>query len=615
MSQIKAKEDEDRMPPSLKWHRFHDHQTQNPFKSYLTRTIVSDNEFIDDCNQSMDSLLVFAGLFSAVTTALIVESYKDLKPEPMARTEQVLDAILTRMTNPNTTYHVDIQSFKARRSTLFTNSLLFLSLFFSLIAALGALLIKQWTRKIFMGLNEIRSTRRRAREHFKRVEGLKRWHMSWYISWIPMLLHLALVLFAIGLISWLQSLSWQLFVTLICISAFAVAGYFVFAIIPAFSPDAPFRWPVSGVFRYLRRFAPSHPPRTILPVTTELPLVESQGKELRVTFTTPLGNIHELNDDFRDAVPDALDGRILVDTLMRADTPAEVEGVVETWRKELAASTMSADISDTDKLILLEKMSMCALSCRIYEGDKFEIPEGSGMERATNLVRFLEHFLQLTTLSDSRFLPPLAIISSHIQYLLKRAISKSSMPEICLHGNTLALISLATGELGHLALADQVVMGIRDAGPAARHWTQRGFKTPPPQYRYRDAQFDRYQQLTTPYFYHLTLLIIRASSNNPLDPISLRELQEDSRLAIFCGAHNEFIDEEKNVWTLLSGFLRREWDRQQAAAPSVRTWIRTMMRATGWCPYEEDDGSVSVIKVTEAWERDERKKNALASQK
>ncbi|KAG8793162.1 hypothetical protein FRC17_008484, partial [Serendipita sp. 399] len=352
-------DNEDQTPPSLKPTHFHDHILHNPFKDYLAKSSVSDHEFIEDCNQSMDSLLVFAGLFSAVTTALIVESYKDLKPESTARMEQILDAMLYRMANPNITYHPITQTFATSRSALVTNSLLFLSLFFSLFAALGALLIKQWIRKVFMGLNEIASSRRRAREHYKRVAGLKKWHMSWYISWIPMLLHLALVLFAIGVISWLKSLHRHLFVLLTCISTLGVAGYVAFAIIPIFSPDAPFRWPVSEALRLFGRAVHSRRSHPLLPIAVELALMKSADEKdsKQMILMTPMERPTELNDDFRDVSLDALDNQLLIDILVQADTPAGVEGIIETWRKGVATSTRSTDISDAHKLILLEKVA------------------------------------------------------------------------------------------------------------------------------------------------------------------------------------------------------------------------------------------------------------------
>ncbi|KAG8833782.1 hypothetical protein FRC17_010093 [Serendipita sp. 399] len=72
---------------------------KDPWASYNAITQGVDEEFLDDCNESMDSLLVFAGLFSAVTTALIVETYKTLKIEPESRTEHLLELILQKLGN------------------------------------------------------------------------------------------------------------------------------------------------------------------------------------------------------------------------------------------------------------------------------------------------------------------------------------------------------------------------------------------------------------------------------------------------------------------------------------------------------------------------------------
>jgi len=49
--------------------------------------------------ESMDTLLVFSGLFSAVLTAFIIEFYKLLQPDPQQVSIDVLTHILLAVTN------------------------------------------------------------------------------------------------------------------------------------------------------------------------------------------------------------------------------------------------------------------------------------------------------------------------------------------------------------------------------------------------------------------------------------------------------------------------------------------------------------------------------------
>ncbi|KAF8870134.1 hypothetical protein BD779DRAFT_1417289, partial [Infundibulicybe gibba] len=49
-----------------------------------------DQDFCAGWNSEIDSLLTFAGLFSAIVTAFTIESYQWLQPSPQDATNQIL---------------------------------------------------------------------------------------------------------------------------------------------------------------------------------------------------------------------------------------------------------------------------------------------------------------------------------------------------------------------------------------------------------------------------------------------------------------------------------------------------------------------------------------------
>ncbi|KDQ62179.1 hypothetical protein JAAARDRAFT_85322, partial [Jaapia argillacea MUCL 33604] len=86
-----------------------------------------DEQMIAGWTNEIDTLLVFAGLFSAVLTAFLVDTYKDLKtPSPSS------PSLAPSPGPPKTVIRV--------------NALWFMSLVLSLTSALFGILIKQWTR-------------------------------------------------------------------------------------------------------------------------------------------------------------------------------------------------------------------------------------------------------------------------------------------------------------------------------------------------------------------------------------------------------------------------------------------------------------------------------------
>ncbi|KAH9896693.1 hypothetical protein C8Q73DRAFT_643130, partial [Cubamyces lactineus] len=111
---------------------------------YLQHTATEDKEIVQAWNSDIDSILIFAALFSAVLTTLLVESYQNLQPDPHL---ELMRAILTQLQRSNDGSAVvqdPVPAFELTGSAIRVNVYWFSSLIISLSTALLGILAKQW---------------------------------------------------------------------------------------------------------------------------------------------------------------------------------------------------------------------------------------------------------------------------------------------------------------------------------------------------------------------------------------------------------------------------------------------------------------------------------------
>ncbi|PIL23291.1 hypothetical protein GSI_14601 [Ganoderma sinense ZZ0214-1] len=211
------------------------------------------DEMIDRWQKEMDSLLVFAGLLSAVLTAFNVQTYQLLQPGP----NDPMLAILEQISGQLNSFSVNTQfinstqpsrpldqveiPFAAQTSGIWINSLWFSSLVCSLASASIALIVKQWLNGLTVGLSG--TSRESARLRQYRLNGLLRWHVGTIVFIPSILLQVALVLFLAGLLI----LLWSLHPTVAIASTYLVVALFLFllvvTVVPAIWWDCCYRSP------------------------------------------------------------------------------------------------------------------------------------------------------------------------------------------------------------------------------------------------------------------------------------------------------------------------------------------------------------------------------------
>ncbi|KAG9121246.1 hypothetical protein FRC07_002881 [Ceratobasidium sp. 392] len=179
------------------------------WKTYLRETGRSDKEAMTGPNNSMDVLLrmysglpgrtpTVAALFSAISTAFIIESLGDLKPnhaESSAQTLLLMSKTLTALTNgqPAPLSPEDGPSsaaFSPPRSAVIVNAIWLLSLSLSVAVSLIAMLAKDWCYS-FLSRRSV-PIYQQAIQRQQKWNGMEQWKMTLVLENLPLAMHLAL---------------------------------------------------------------------------------------------------------------------------------------------------------------------------------------------------------------------------------------------------------------------------------------------------------------------------------------------------------------------------------------------------------------------------------------
>ncbi|KAI0062721.1 hypothetical protein BV25DRAFT_1784676, partial [Artomyces pyxidatus] len=181
---------------------------------YLSESRGEDSNLVDNMTADTNGVLVFTGLFGAIVTAFITESYKQLQPDSGTATVALLAQISQQIaTSSNGTslsfpppINLDSASFRTSSSALRVNILWFLSLSLSLSCALAATLMQQWARRYISNTQDAQragALRRQGIIHAYLFIGLQTFHFKAAVEALPALLHASVVFFFVGLIDFL----------------------------------------------------------------------------------------------------------------------------------------------------------------------------------------------------------------------------------------------------------------------------------------------------------------------------------------------------------------------------------------------------------------------------
>ncbi|KAH7920860.1 hypothetical protein BV22DRAFT_1020451, partial [Leucogyrophana mollusca] len=169
------------------------------WRTYKREAAEYDSEFLDSHRSNMDIVLIFSGLFSAVCTSFIIAMEPSLNADPTDTTQALLK-ILIHTINNDTFPGQNLQPPEWTGPTptvIWTQTLIYASLSASLLAALGAMLGKQWLSHFsHLGRGSVDA---RGRRRQQKLDGLQAWHLDAVLECLPVLLQISLLLFGTAL--------------------------------------------------------------------------------------------------------------------------------------------------------------------------------------------------------------------------------------------------------------------------------------------------------------------------------------------------------------------------------------------------------------------------------
>ncbi|KAK1218332.1 hypothetical protein PQX77_018974 [Marasmius sp. AFHP31] len=208
-----------------------DSTLEKSWEVIMKEVTALDEGLVGGWKEDIDTLLVFAGLFSAVVTAFTVESYQWLQEAPEDTAVALLKQISQQM-NGSSISQSGSDEFTVSSSVVAINVLWFLSLILALVDALFALLCKQWLRE-HRRHTHTRTPSEALALRWLRRQSLEKWRVPEILASLPMLLELALLLFLAGLLELLRTRHPVPFAIATIVVALAAIFYFGTTIIPA----------------------------------------------------------------------------------------------------------------------------------------------------------------------------------------------------------------------------------------------------------------------------------------------------------------------------------------------------------------------------------------------
>ncbi|KAF5337986.1 hypothetical protein D9758_014303 [Tetrapyrgos nigripes] len=218
------------------------------WKVYLDEAETFDDEMLKGFRDTLDALLVFAALFSAVVTSFVISTVVNLQPNYTEITARLMfeqNNLLRAAMNttaPQSVPHasVDLDNADVSTKDLWINGLFFASLSLSLATALLSVLVKQWLQAYTLSL-PTGNAQERAKIRQFRYLGFEKWRVPEIIGLLPIILHASLGLFMVGLSVYVSELHQSLCWIVVSVTGISFLMYFGSIIIPVIHIQCPYR--------------------------------------------------------------------------------------------------------------------------------------------------------------------------------------------------------------------------------------------------------------------------------------------------------------------------------------------------------------------------------------
>ena len=194
-----------------------------------------------------------AGLFSAVTSAFIVEVNSELQPDPNQETAALLRVILYNMNN--TTFGKDIPTIPQPwtgppRAIIQVQAILYASLAASLFSTFLAMLGKQWLNR-YASVDMRGSAIERSQNWQRKLDGIDSWYFDYVMELLPLMLQAALLLLGCALSRYLWEIDTTVASVVLGVTLFGVLFYLFIIITGTVFVSCPYQTPGAHILRHI----------------------------------------------------------------------------------------------------------------------------------------------------------------------------------------------------------------------------------------------------------------------------------------------------------------------------------------------------------------------------
>jgi hypothetical protein len=234
---------------------------EDPWHAAFIEFKTRDEKMAKDYQEEIDTLLVFvrgphrliilglttlvlqAGLFSAVQSAFLVQSNQSLQEDYTQTSAHLLRHISRQLANSSLPAAHDPGLFQPQPSDVQVNMLWFVSLVLSLVAALFGIFLKQWMRA-YMKWTDVTPEREAvALRHF-RYGGLRSWGIETMLSLLPTILQVSVIFFLQGLVYYSFTLDGSVGMVLLSLTYILIGILLLLTLIPLLKRICPYRSPL-----------------------------------------------------------------------------------------------------------------------------------------------------------------------------------------------------------------------------------------------------------------------------------------------------------------------------------------------------------------------------------
>jgi hypothetical protein len=193
-----------------------------------------------------------AGLFSAVTSAFIIEVHSHLQQDPNDVTAALLRVLLYKI--DNTTFGNDPPTLPQwtgpPRTIVHVQAILLASLATSLFSAFLAMLGKQWLNRY--ASTEMRGTAiERSQNRQRKLDGIVKWYFDHVMEALPLMLQIALLLLGCALSRYLWEINVTIASVVIGVTSIGVVLYIFVVVAGAASESCPYQTPGARILRHI----------------------------------------------------------------------------------------------------------------------------------------------------------------------------------------------------------------------------------------------------------------------------------------------------------------------------------------------------------------------------